>query len=149
MSKKKIEEPIRVYIEYDESRSGGEAIDPEEEWSSHEDVNVDVNFIRLHREPPQNRFFYDSIELPNNKMLQMDKLFLAVVRYGTGDSFGHTNGAWYIVGIAPTYQIAQAMLEEETKPSDPPKKGGWQHYKRWEGYFESLDGTEIHELSLV
>jgi hypothetical protein len=82
-------------------------------------------------------------------MIEMDKLFLAVVRYGTGDTFGHTNGAWYVAGIAPTYKIAQAILEEETKPSGPPEKGSWQHYKRWEGYFESLQDTEIHELSLV
>jgi hypothetical protein len=140
---KKAVEPVRVYIEYDETREGGDALEPAERWTSHTDVNVDVKFIRLHREMPKNRFFYDSIELPNKKMLKMDKLFLAVVRYGTGDTFGHTNGAWYVVGIAPTYKIAEAMLEEETKPSP---KGS---YKQWEGYFESLDGTEIHELSLV
>lgn len=138
-----VEEPVRVYIEYDETRSGGDAIDPGERWTSHTDVDVEVKFIRLHREQPKNRFFYDSIELPNKKMLEMDRLFLAVVRYGTGDTFGHTNGAWYVAGIAPTYKIAEAILEEETKPSP---KGG---YKQWEGYFESLDGTEVHGLSLV
>jgi hypothetical protein len=142
-------EPIRIYVEYEEHRSGGEAYDPEDRWTSHSDVNVDVRFILLHREKPTHRFFYDSIELPNDKMFKMGKLFLAVVRYGTGDTFGHTNGAWYIVGVAPTYKIAQAMLDDETKPSPEPAKGEWQRYKRWEGYFESLDGTEIHELSLV
>lgn len=143
---KPVEEPIRVYIEYNESREGGEAINPEERWSSHEDTNITVEFIRLHREMPKNRFYYDSIELPNKKMLEMDRLFLAVVRYGTGGTFGHTNGAWYIVGIAPTYKIAEAILEEATKPSKP---GDYSHYKPWEGYFESLQDTEIHELFLV
>lgn len=76
----------------------------------------------------------------------MNKLFLAVVRYGTGDTFGHTTGAWYIVGVAPTREIAQAMLKEESEPS---KQGDYLRYKRWEGYFESLEDTEIHELDLV
>lgn len=149
MSKNKKESLPRVYIEYDESRTGGEIIDPNDKWSSREDVDVTVNFVRLYREQPKHRFFYDSVELPNKDMLKLGKLFLAVVRYGTGDTFSHTNGCWYVVGVAPTYDIAKAMLDEETKPSEPAKRGHTQRYKRWEGYFESLDGTEIHELSLV
>lgn len=148
-AKQEPQETFRLYVEYKESRTGGLAHNPEDQWSSHEDVDVNVKFIRLHREAPKHIFFYDSVEVSHKKMLELDKLFLAVVRYGTGDTFGHTNGAWYIVGVAPTYQIAKAMLEEETKPSAAPKKGEWQRYKRWEGYFESLEDTEIHELSVV
>lgn len=148
--KKKVEqevkEPLRVYIEYNRSATGGELIEPEERWSSREDTIVEVEFIRLHRNPPKERFFYDSIEISHPDMLKLDKLFLAVVRYGTGDTFGHTSGEFHVVGLAPTYQIAEAMLEEETKPSKP---GDYRSYKCWEGYFESLEGTEVHELSLV
>lgn len=143
---KAAEAPLRVYIEYNEHRSGGEALDPGDRWTSHEDTNIEVSFVRLHRQQPKNRFFYDSIELPNPKMIEMGRLWLAVVRYGTGDTFGSTNGAWHIVGIAPTYQVAEAMLEEAIKPS---KEGEYSSYKPWEGYFESLEGTEIHELRLV
>lgn len=153
MSKKKkveqkVEEPLRLYVEYDERRSGGEPEDPEDRWTSHSDVDVEVTFKKLYREPPKHRFFYDSVEVSNPKMLELNTLYLAVVRYGTGDTFGHTNGAWYIVGVAPTYEIAKAMLDEETKPSGPPKKGEYQRYKRWEGYFESLEDTEIHDLDV-
>lgn len=143
---KKVKEPVRLYIEYEETRSGGDAVNPDDEWTSHEDTNIEIEFVRLYREQPKHRFFYDSIELPDARMAKLDKLFLAVIRYGTGDTFGHTNGAWYIAGIAPTYKIAQAMLEEETKPA---KQGDYSHYKRWQGYFESLESTEIHELSVV
>lgn len=134
-------EPVRVYIEYRENRSGGAAHDPDDEWTSYDDIDIEVKFIRLYREPPKNRFFYDSIKLPDERMLKMNKLFLAVVRYGKGDTFGHTNGAWYIVGIAPTWEIAQAMLDEETAPGAKNKP--------WQGYFESLESTEIHPLDLV
>ena len=156
MSKKKKEvlqaepkvEPKRVYIEYDEYATGGEPED-DGEWSRCSDTVKTVRFKRLHREKPTNRFFYDSIELPNDKMIDMDHLFLAVVRYSTGDTFGHTTGAWYIVGIAPTYEIAQMMLDEETKPSPKDSHGRQLGYKPWEGYFKSLEDTEIHELRLV
>lgn len=145
--KPKVQEPLRVYVEYNRGSEGGEALS-DEEWSSRSDTIVTVEFIRLYREPPKHRFFYDSVEINNPKLLKLDKLFLAVVRYSTGDTFGHTSGEFYIVGVAPTYKIAQAMLDEETKPSPIPKSG-MRHYKRWEGYFESLEDTEIHELSLV
>lgn len=135
-------EQKKVYIEYDSHQSGGEP-ESDEEWSCHSDTVITVNFKRLHREPPANRFFYDSIDLPHDGMLKMDHLWLAVIRYSSGDTFGHSTGHWHIVGIAPTYEIAQLMIDEEIKPSTPGK------YKCWEGYFESLEDTEIHELRLV
>ena len=145
--KKKINkvEPTRIYIEYDTTTSGGYALE-DGPWAQREDTVNTVEFIRLHREVPKNRFFYDSVELPNNDMLKMDSLYLAVVRYSTGDTFGRTTGCWHVVGVAPTYKIAELMLEEETKPSKP---GDYRHYKPWEGYFESLEDTEIHKLDLV
>ncbi len=140
--------PLRVYVEYEEDRSGGEPEDPADRWTSHATEYVSVNFISLFKEPPSHKFFYDSIELPNDKMINLSKLYLAVVRYGTGDTFHHTSGAWYIVGIAPTRSIAEAMLAEEVMPSAQ-RKGVSRSYKRWEGYFESLEDTEVHELDLI
>ena len=146
MPAQKTAEPLRVYVEYDRTESGGEAIDPGERWSNRTDRVVEVDFVRLHRESPEHRFFYDSIVINHPDMLKLDKLFLAVVRYSTGDTFGRTTGEFSLVGLAPTYQIAQAMLDEATTPS---KQGDYKSYKPWEGFFERLEGTEIHELSLV
>lgn len=155
MKKKKVKEeapkelpkPLpRLFIEYNSYEEGGDAIDPDDRWSCRTDHVIEVDFIRLHRQQPAHRFFYDSIEVPNEKMMEMDKLFLAVVRYSTGDTFGHTTGAWSVVGVAPTYQIASLMLEEALKPA---KEGDYKNYKPWEGYFESFERTEIHELSVV
>lgn len=146
MKKQEVKEPKRIYVEYNESESGGELLEPEERWSSRADTIKEVEFLRLHRAPPENRFFYDSIELVNDDLLKLDHLFLAVVRYSTGDTFGHTEGAWALVGVAPTYEIAKLMLEEATKPAE---KGDYKNYRAWEGYFESLTDTEIHELRVV
>ncbi len=142
----KKEELKRLYVEYYESSAGGEALEPEERWSQREDTVKEVEFKRLHREPPKHRFFYDSIEVSNEGLLALDTLWLAVVRYSTGDTFGRTTGCWALVGVAPTYKIAEAMLEEATKPT---KEGDYKNYKPWEGYFESLTDTEIHKLDVV
>lgn len=149
MSKKEKEvpeEPVRLYLEYSERRTGGEPHDPNDRWTTHEDTNIYVSFKRLHRQQPAHRFFYDSVELSNPKLAELDKLYLAVVRYSTGNTFGHTEGAWYVVGVAPTYQIAEEMLTEATKPSE---KGDYSRYKPWEGYFERLTDTEIHTMEVV
>lgn len=143
-------EPLRIFVEYNEHREGGEDLS-DEEWSQRADTIVTVDFKNLYREPPKDRFYYDSVVIPDNHsaMLKMKKLFLAVVRYSTGDTFGHTIGMWHIVGLAPTFEIAQAMVKEAIEPSPEPKKGQYRHYKPWEGYFESLEDTEIHELNLI
>lgn len=146
MSKKEIPvEPARVYLDYYESRSGGAAHDPSDQWSSHDDVVVNVEFKRLHRtQPPM--FFYDSFELSNPDLLKLDKLYMAVVRYLTGNTFGSTVGMWHVVGFAPTYDIAQLMLNGAVVPSKP---GDYRNYKPWEGYFERLLDVEVHTLELV
>lgn len=138
--KKKDKEPSKVYIEYDEIRTGGE---PEDDsmYSYREDAYITVDFKCLHKSQPKHRFFYDSKEVPE-EFLKKDRLYLAVVRYSTGDTFGHTEGAWHIVDVCDSYKAAHDLLEEEIKPST---KG----YKPWEGYFERFERTEIHELFLV
>lgn len=143
MNKK--EEPVRIYLDYSESRSGGAAHDPTDRWTSHDDIVIDVEFKRLHRSQPA-KFFYDSFELSNPDLAKLDKLYMAVVRYSTGNTFGHTQGAWHVEGFAPTYQIAELMLEEATKPSI---KGDYKSYKPWEGYFERLTNTEIYTMEVV
>ena len=142
---KPVAEPTRLYIEYNTSSEGGHALS-DERWSDRSDEHTTVDFIRLHRNPPSHRFFYDSIELSHPEMAALDKLYLAVVRYTTGDTFGTSYGRWHIVGIAPKYEIAAAMLEEALKPAD---KGDYKNYKPWEGYFERFEDTEIHTLEVV
>lgn len=146
VKQKEIKEPKRLYIEYNRNEYGGEAEDPTDRWSNRTDRVITVNFVRLHREPPKNRFFYDSIEVSNEDLIDLDKLYLAVVRYSTGDTFGRTEGEWHIVGVAPSYKIAQLMLDEATSPAT---EGDYKNYKPWEGYFERLTDTEIHTMEVV
>lgn len=133
---KEEKEPLRLYLVYDENRSGGAAHDPNDRWTNHEPTYIDVKFHEFYRQPPTHRFFYDSI-MVDEETFNADRAYLAVVRYSTGDTFGSTYGAFYIVGATATRKEATTMLEEALKGSG---------YKPWEGYFESLEGTEVHGL---
>lgn len=135
---KKESEPLRLYIEYLTSDTGGVREDSKDPYSQRSDRNIEVEFIKLYKQKPEHLFFCDSIEIQNEKM---DTLYLAVIKYTTGDSFGKTTGMYEIIGVAPTAKIALVMLEEAVKPSN---KG----YKPWEGYFERIESKEVYELSV-
>lgn len=138
---KKPKEPKpRLFILYEEDIEGGEALD-DGEWANHAPTTITVRFLKLHRNQPIDRFFYHSIEIENPDLLKLNRLYLAVVRYSTGDTFGSTSGAWHIVGASPTKDIAQKMLDEALSPDNKGRKP-------WEGYFEELEGTEICEVGL-
>lgn len=145
MAKKKIKEPAkqlpRLWLDYREEHSGGDVCEGETgPWASHEDAYIRTEFIRLHREQPKHKFFNHSIEV-DERLMNIDALYLAVVIYSTGSTFGHTEGAWHVVGLAPTYQVAEAMLDIALNNKDS--------YKPWEGYFERFTSADIHKLDVV
>ncbi len=136
MKKKKEKvEPLRLYIDYSERRTGGEAIG-EGPWCSHEDEDTEVSFLGMYRTSPTHKFFYDSIEV-SEEVHKADEVYLCVVRYSTGSTFGRRNGAWTIIGVATDSRKAQEMLDKALNGDG---------YKPWEGYFERLEGTEIHDF---
>lgn len=142
-SKNEVKQLPRLWLDYNETRTGGEVCEGQENssWPCHEDTIIETEFVGLHREQP-GKFFNHSIEV-DERLIGLDCLYLAVIIYSTGDTFGHTEGAWYIVGVAPTYKIAEAMLDEALNSKD------YKGYKPWTGYFEAFTRTEIHKLDVV
>lgn len=132
-----IKEPLRLYFTYDESRRGGEDINPDEEWSDRAPTTIEVKFHEFYRTPPTHRFFYDSV-IVDEATFNSDEAYLAVVRYTDGDTFGYTDGSWHIVGATNSVEVAKEMLELALNNKDS--------YKPWEGYFASLQRTEIERL---
>jgi hypothetical protein len=129
----------RIYVTYNQHITGGKAL-TSEPYSNREPKLIKVDFLLLFRKDPD-KFFYDSIEIADESLLTRDYLYLSVVRYSTGDSFGTTSGAWHIIGLSKSYDEAKEMLENALK--DP------NGYKPWEGYFERLQSYELHKLRLV
>lgn len=128
-------EPKILYIDYTETREGGDELN-DDQYSEHSPCQVSVKFNFLCREQSTRKMFYHSVEVDNDTF-NASVGFLAVVRYSTGDTFGSTDGMWEVIGCAPSHKIAEVMLKQALEAPG---------HKTWEGYFESLEDTEIHCL---
>jgi hypothetical protein len=134
-----------IYLKYTESRSGGEPIDPDDRWTSHEDEYIDRELIGLFTESFDSPGAITSTGITYSEKFTVPKsyasaesLYVVGIRYSDGDTFGQTHGYIHWIGLAKTEKEAQKLLE--TAKSD--KKG----YKPWEGYFSDFEADEIHCL---
>jgi hypothetical protein len=69
-----------------------------------------------------------------------ETLYLAVIVYSDGSTFGRTDGHHYIVGAYPTRDDASAAANKAVTEAD---------YKPWEGYFSRFQGTEVIALDCL
>jgi len=72
-----------------------------------------------------------------------DGIYLIVVRYETGNSFGRSPGQWYVEGV---YNDSEEAIDIAKSIKD--NKYTKEEYPVWKGYFETLEGVEIHKLVL-
>lgn len=134
-----------LLVVYQQSSEGGDAIDPDDRWSSRTDEHRTVTFKALLREYESNQSHFTSFT--SSATVSVDEVtrnsqtgYLAVIRYSDGDTFGHTSGMWMIVGCYSTYNDASAALLTALNAVGV--------YKPWTGYFASLEGTEVHPLPI-
>lgn len=70
------------------------------------------------------------------------KVFVVLVEYSTGDSFGKTEGCGYIEGVYQTHEEAEMVKEaiEDNTYCGP------ETWVPWIGFFESLEAVSIKEM---
>lgn len=161
------EKKNQIYLDYRESQSGGEPENPEERWTSHSPL-----YIRFYPEKLylKRQNFQETITVSWEPMLDQ-KVWIVVVRYQSGSTFGTSHGNWTIVGAYLTSEEAEAvasiiakypgkneysfsrkkqkrsdreLLEKAIKPYV-----GEHFYPSWFGYFERYEGVEVHEMLLA
>ena len=138
---KKSENP-RLYIIYKQAEQSGRAIDPSNRWSSREDGYRQLTVKSIHKTEPANCFFFDSIEV-DEAVLNSKTVFLVIVRYSDGDTFGTTHGYHYFYSVRTTGEEVEEDKLEISKPSKPGV------YRPWDGYFSSLEDIEVEFLPLM
>ena len=140
-----------VYVTYDEFREGGEICAGQEDdaWPSYEDCNIDMTVKSIHITNP-GCLYLDKVkvksfeEKPAKKPLEKgQEVYLVVVRYRTGDTFGNTCGAHHFEGIYLSEEEANEVVASVKNSS---YKGD---YKRWEGYFEALEDCYVETRELM
>lgn len=137
-----------IYMTYRTDQSGGEVIDPNDEWSSHEDQYIEFNPIAVAKSA-EGLKWYETISLSFDPSL-VDKIFVVIVRYGDGDTFGHTCGNWHVEGGYSTLEKAKTIKTsiENDEYGKSGKKEEHYQYLPWKGYFASLETVEIHSFPL-
>jgi hypothetical protein len=157
----------QIYLVYRESHSGGEPENPEDRWTSHSPLYTEFYPQALYLNLQS---FQETINVSWEPKLDQ-KVWIVVVRYQSGNTFGTSHGNWTIVGAYLTSQDAEAiatiinkypgkadysrfsekrnksdreLLEEAIQPYV-----GEHFYPSWFGYFERYEGVEVHEILLA
>jgi hypothetical protein len=142
--RKKKESPLPVAIRYEERKSGGAPINPEDSWPDYEDEEIDfwLTSVRLYEPDPAPKWswFQEVVDVDFPVEIGM-KVYVVVVRYTTGGTFIRTKGAWNILGVFPDSKKAGDMVTSVYNDT-------YSGYKCWQGYFESLESCEHHEMTV-
>ena len=145
MKKQKNEvEPRYIYVDYTRTSEGGEicAGQEEDEWPNYEPEQISVEIHGLHTDPDDRKGWPDQVEVDFDPQDYIGKeLYLVVVYYQSGNTFRCSHGNAHFEGIYTDSQMAKKV---ERAINDNKYNG----YKLWDGYFERLEGTEIHSFIL-
>jgi hypothetical protein len=152
----KVEHP-KIYLDYTERRTGGEADDPNDRWSSHADAHVDFQPQALTKLPVADSWVNETITIGFEPEVG-DDVSLVVVRYDTGSTFGCVRNVWQIIGAFKDHHRASKVRGIIHNYSSSGEKGRTYDkfikalnaelpipiYPDWFGYFERYGSTEIH-----
>ena len=133
-------EKPKIYIDYTSSEKGGEKEEPGKMFSFREPIYIELKINELLKTVPSN-FWVTELEC-DSSILNCPNVFLVVVRYQSGNSFGTSHGNFHFFSVRATKE--EALKDKEDIEQD--KVSG---YKPWKGYFEKLEDIEIHHLPLV
>lgn len=155
----------KLYIRYEETSTGGDRLSCEP-YSDREPEYRTFEILGAYRNGEAD-IGTDEFTV-NFDLTKVSRVFAVVVRYSTGDTFGHSYGHHYFEGIYKSEDEA-IKIAESIKAYDryndknrKDKSEYWQYkelkklsskpcdyvYLPWAGYFERLEDVELHELSL-
>lgn len=141
---------VKVYLTYTEDRTGGEANEPGP-YASRSPEYIEYSPTNLYSTP---KSWHEEIEVDFDPKEFLGKdLFLVVVRYSDGDTFGTTYGHWRVIGV---YTDVETVSEVEKEIQETLKNENKYYYKTnkyvkfapWIGYFSGYETTELTKMTL-
>ncbi len=136
-------EKFQVYLFYEESESGGEVCEGDEDraFPDHEDLYREFTAKSLQLEPGN---WSEAIEV-NFDPAKHSHLYVVIVRYQSGDTFGVSHGNWQVIGACQKLKEAKKVARSIETGSYRRGRG---KRKEWEGYFESLETVDIERIDV-
>lgn len=142
-----------LYLLYNESRTGGDPEEPENRWTSHTDEVIEFYPTGLFTNKGS---FQETIDIPFDPIPHIGKpVYIVVVRYYDGSTFGRIRGRWKIAGAFTDQETVKKVVEvvRHSKYSSEVDAGLLPYicsgfYATWFGHFQGFEGVEIHEFLL-
>jgi hypothetical protein len=131
---------MNLYLTYDERRCGGGICDGQEDddWPSHEDEDVEWRLRECRNTRDEKHWYQEQVEIDFSANVG-STVWVVYVRYGTGCTFGHINGAWTILGVYE--HQGQAEKVKQSVHDDT-----YENCKCWQGYFENFESCEVESM---
>lgn len=142
-------ERYSLYLDTTETSTGGHP-ESDDEWCHHSDIVLSVTFNHVYRNKNSESFWGGSSFEVTEEVYRASRVYLAIVRYSDGGTFGRTVGYWEVMGAFKTEAEAVAMttsIDKGTFKTDYPHLA--RPYMPWEGYFSGLQGTEVHSFPIL
>jgi len=140
-----------LYINTTESSYGGEP-ESNEEWCHHSDVVRSVTFNGVYRNKSDSFWSAGQSFEVSEEVFKSERVFLVIVRYRDGGTFGSTTGNWHIqqafTNPKEAKNLAASILDGSYEKKMDKKHGQYGHYMPWVGYFSSLESVEIHSFKI-
>jgi hypothetical protein len=136
------EKPYHVIVKYNQHEKEVRAIKPNDEWDSGEQ-EIFFTIESVHATEPEYGW-PQSVEVSFNPEDHLEEnMYVIVVRYDTGDTFGNTYNTWKI----PEVVLTMAEADKICKAIKYDKYDG---YVSWKGYFEHFNSVdyEVHMLRI-
>jgi len=134
---------MKLYLRYDQHTEGGEICEGQEDVSypDYEPEQITTYYRSAHLlPPPRSRGYHQSVEV-SDVVGKCKQVWLALVLYTTGDSFSCTSGNPHVLGVFETADLAAAAIAKAEQGGD--------RSAPWDGYFNSLDSTEVIPLEVL
>jgi hypothetical protein len=158
MAKKTTSKQNKVSVVYTSIRSGGESTSGEM-FSEREPAYTDFEVVRVSADHDG---CLSSEEMPVNfDPNTANEVYVVVVRYSTGDTFGHSSGEYDFIGVFDNEVVARTIAESIREGHNDENHKDYSKYKalmgvkpeeyillRWEGYFEDLEQIEIYSANI-
>lgn len=133
---------MKLYVTYDEIVRGGK---PQSDgpYSLREDTYVDFSLKEVSMQE-NSSFYKEEFEVPEFDIDEpapgfLRCVYVVLVRYQDGNSFGRRFGNGFIEGVYLTEEAAQKVVLQIMSDTYP-------KYARWEGYFNRLESVNYHPM---
>jgi hypothetical protein len=147
----------KLHLNFVGSSSGGQP-ETNEQWSNREDEihNYTLDSVNLETEKAQ--YSLDAKEVTVGfKVENGDTVYVLLVTYEDGDTFGRSYGNIYVVGVYESEEEADKVRadidyderhcnRDDLFDVDKKKTRRYKGYASWRGYFERFTSAEMFEM---